>query len=286
MRLIIESGIYCIDLAIWCGLQSGAAYNRERLLFGNLRYFKFLPTFFSDIDFKKENIIENDVKSEPPVLTIDEDVPPPLLPSSAVPTPIPASANNVVPVITVEDSTPVNNENEHRQTHFKDQFHPPSSVTSKSSTASNYSSNSSVNTTPFTPQQQHQHSSLINLSPMKKQPPPTSISTSVSSVIPPLPPPPASNPIVFTKKEWDHEERRKVETRNNNMRQIIYKEVKRPGRNYDRLLELLRGLHGPSDIRQQYIKDVIREAMRFKRQHLAKIIEQNMSNLVSVESPT
>ena len=35
-------------------------------------------------------------------------------------------------------------------------------------------------------------------------------------------------------KEWNHEERRKVETRNNNMRQIIYKEVKRPGKNYDR----------------------------------------------------
>ena len=37
------------------------------------------------------------------------------------------------------------------------------------------------------------------------------------------------------------------------MRQIIYKEVKRPGRNYDRLLELLKELHGPTDVRQQYI---------------------------------
>ena len=50
---------------------------------------------------------------------------------------------------------------------------------------------------------------------------------------------PTHHPLPIIKKEqkeWNHEERRKVETRNNNMRQIIYKEVKRPGRNYDRLL--------------------------------------------------
>merc|ERR1712045_328304 len=85
-------------------------------------------------------------------------------------------------------------------------------------------------------------------------------------------------------KEWNHEERRKVETRNNNMRQIIYKEVKRPGRNYDKLLELLKELHGPAEIRQQYILDVIKEANRFKRNHMAQIIQQNMPNLVSIDS--
>jgi len=62
---------------------------------------------------------------------------------------------------------------------------------------------------------------------------------------------PTHHPLPIIKKEqkeWNHEERRKVETRNNNMRQIIYKEVKRPGRNYDRLLGLLKELHGPADI--------------------------------------
>lgn len=89
---------------------------------------------------------------------------------------------------------------------------------------------------------------------------------------------------ITNNKEWNHEERRKVETRNNNMRQIIYKEVKRPGKNYDRLLELLKELHGPADIRQQYIMDVIKEANRFKRNHMAQIIQQNMPNLVSIDS--
>ena len=97
---------------------------------------------------------------------------------------------------------------------------------------------------------------------------------------------PSSLPT-FVKKTteiWDREERRKVETRNNNMRQTIYKEVKRPGRNYDRLLELLKELHGPADIRQQYILDVIKEATRFKRNHMAKIILQHMPSLVSIDS--
>ena len=96
----------------------------------------------------------------------------------------------------------------------------------------------------------------------------------------------AEKPVKIETKlpEWDNEERRKSETRNNNMRQIIYKEVKRPGRNYDRLLELLKELHGPADIRQQYIIEVIKEANRFKRNHMAQTILQLMPNLVSIDS--
>ena len=89
---------------------------------------------------------------------------------------------------------------------------------------------------------------------------------------------------VVSESVWDREERRKVETRNNNMRQTIYKEVKKPGRNYDRLLELLKELQGPVDIRQQYILDVIKEATRFKRTHMAQIILQQMPNLVAIDS--
>lgn len=61
------------------------------------------------------------------------------------------------------------------------------------------------------------------------------------------------------------------------MRQIIYKEVKRPGRNYDRLLELLKELHGPADIRQQYIlgmQAAFSDTSKIEaRQCLAKFIE-------------
>ena len=41
-----------------------------------------------------------------------------------------------------------------------------------------------------------------------------------------------------------------------NMRQIIYKEVKRPGRNHERLFQMLRELHGPRHVRKDYISEV------------------------------
>ena len=54
------------------------------------------------------------------------------------------------------------------------------------------------------------------------------------------------------------------------MRQIIYKEVKRPGKNHQRLIQMLKeDLHGPSHIRREYVKEVIAEAARFKRKALA-----------------
>ena len=69
------------------------------------------------------------------------------------------------------------------------------------------------------------------------------------------------------------------------MRQVIYKEVKRPGKNHDKLMQMLRDdLHGPPQIRRDYIKEVIAEAGRFKRKALADILEQKMEELVSVLS--
>ena len=51
------------------------------------------------------------------------------------------------------------------------------------------------------------------------------------------------------------EELKSVKLRNQNMRQIIYKEVKRPGLNHDRLMEMLKNdLNGPASVRREYIK--------------------------------
>ena len=79
------------------------------------------------------------------------------------------------------------------------------------------------------------------------------------------------------------EELRSINLRNQNMRQIIYKEVKRPGKNHDRLFKMLKeDLHGPPQIRKDYIKEVIAEAGRFKRKALVDLIEQKMEELVIV----
>jgi hypothetical protein len=79
------------------------------------------------------------------------------------------------------------------------------------------------------------------------------------------------------------EELRSINLRNQNIRQVIYKEVKRPGKNHDRLIQMLKeDLHGPPQIRRDYIKEVIAEAGRFKRKALVDLLEQRIEELVIV----
>lgn len=48
-----------------------------------------------------------------------------------------------------------------------------------------------------------------------------------------------------------NDELRRVKILNQNMRQLIYKEVKRPGKNHQKLFEMLkRDLHGPRQVRR------------------------------------
>ena len=58
------------------------------------------------------------------------------------------------------------------------------------------------------------------------------------------------------------EELRSFRLRNNNVRQLIYKEVKRPGRCHVHLWKMLEGLHGPPWVRKQFIHEVKQEALR------------------------
>ena len=89
------------------------------------------------------------------------------------------------------------------------------------------------------------------------------------------------NRMVFDEPKLTKEEMRSINLRNQNMRQVIYKEVKRPGKNHDRLLQMLREeLHGPPQVRRSYIREVIAEAGRFKRKALADLLEQKMEELV------
>ena len=62
--------------------------------------------------------------------------------------------------------------------------------------------------------------------------------------------------------ELSKEELRCVLIRNQNMRQMIYKEVKRPGRCHVHLWKMLEGLHGPPWVRKQFIHEVKQEALR------------------------
>ena len=94
----------------------------------------------------------------------------------------------------------------------------------------------------------------------------------------------AESPLAdVTLPQLNKEELRRINLRNQNMRQIIYKEVKRPGKNHERLIQMLKkDLHGPSQIRREYVKEVIAEAGRFKRKGLVELLEQQMEEIVTV----
>ena len=64
-------------------------------------------------------------------------------------------------------------------------------------------------------------------------------------------------------EELSPDELRSIRLRNNNVRQLIYKEVKKPGRSHGGLWEMLSNLHGPPWIKRQFIQEVRQEAVRY-----------------------
>ena len=67
---------------------------------------------------------------------------------------------------------------------------------------------------------------------------------------------------VAVEKKLTPEELRSIKLRNNNVRQLIYKEVKRPGKCHNLLWKMLEELHGPPWVRKQFIREVKQEAIR------------------------
>ena len=63
-------------------------------------------------------------------------------------------------------------------------------------------------------------------------------------------------------KSLTEDELRSIKLRNNNVRQLIYKEVKRPGKLHLNLWKMLEELHGPAWIKKQFIQEVKQEALR------------------------
>ena len=69
-------------------------------------------------------------------------------------------------------------------------------------------------------------------------------------------------PVKERSRSYSAEELRSIRLRNNNVRQLIYKEVKKPGRAHGELWEMLARLHGPDWVRRQFIMEVKQEAVR------------------------
>ncbi|CAO2622006.1 Integrator complex subunit 6-like [Lemmus lemmus] len=60
----------------------------------------------------------------------------------------------------------------------------------------------------------------------------------------------------------------------------LMKEIRRYGRKYGRLFELLEEVQGPLEIQIQFVEFAIKEAARFKRHHLIQLLEKKHEEML------
>ncbi|XP_067853444.1 integrator complex subunit 6 isoform X3 [Heptranchias perlo] len=72
-----------------------------------------------------------------------------------------------------------------------------------------------------------------------------------------------------------------VEGNNAELRIKVMKEIRKPGRNYDRLFRLLEDIQGPVEIQRNFIQNTIKEAARFKRRVLIQQLERVLEDVIS-----
>ncbi|XP_011351707.1 integrator complex subunit 6 isoform X3 [Ooceraea biroi] len=75
------------------------------------------------------------------------------------------------------------------------------------------------------------------------------------------------------------EELEDIRRHNLNIRDLVYKEVRRRGTNYATLLSHLRQIQGTLDIRLAFVKDIVKESLRFKRRNLASVLEEYLKDI-------
>lgn len=79
---------------------------------------------------------------------------------------------------------------------------------------------------------------------------------------------------VLTKKELED-----IRRHNLSVRELVYKEVRRRGTNYETLFSHLHQIQGTLDIRLAFLRDIVKESLRFKRRNLASLLEDHLKNL-------
>ncbi|XP_023951174.2 integrator complex subunit 6 [Bicyclus anynana] len=70
-----------------------------------------------------------------------------------------------------------------------------------------------------------------------------------------------------------------IKKHNLGVRSEVYRAVRRPGKDYTKLFEILKQLQGSVDVKKEVIRDVISESLRFKRRALAQLLEDFLAGL-------
>ncbi|EFA02055.1 integrator complex subunit 6 [Tribolium castaneum] len=80
------------------------------------------------------------------------------------------------------------------------------------------------------------------------------------------------------------EDLQEIENQNNEIRKHLHKLVRRPGKNFTELFDNIKTLKGNIEIQVKMVELIIKESLRFKRQHLAHLLEEYIQNLLSCEN--
>ncbi|XP_026476491.1 integrator complex subunit 6-like [Ctenocephalides felis] len=70
-----------------------------------------------------------------------------------------------------------------------------------------------------------------------------------------------------------------IKKHNLSVRKLVYKEVRRPGRNFAPLFDHLETMQGTLDVRVLLVKEIIKECLRFKRKTLASLLEEFLKRI-------
>ncbi|XP_053681676.1 integrator complex subunit 6 [Sabethes cyaneus] len=79
------------------------------------------------------------------------------------------------------------------------------------------------------------------------------------------------------------QERQRIREENYETRSIIFKDIRRPGRNYSLLLEHLPLIKGDLPIRKAFIEMCVKEALRFRRKNMANSIQEWWENQLAAD---
>lgn len=70
---------------------------------------------------------------------------------------------------------------------------------------------------------------------------------------------------------------------NRQLRRVVFKELRKPGRNFDQLFDELNKMQGDLATRLAFVQDVVNEAMRYKRKRVVELLEEYKQSMIQYE---
>lgn len=105
----------------------------------------------------------------------------------------------------------------------------------------------------------------------------------LSPKTPPIEETPSDIPNQTNKLSAKKEMNMNIWANNIRLRHQVCKELKKPGRSYEKLFSFLNKVQGTLDTKRAFIKDIIHEAGRFKKKVLIQLLEQFEQTLIQAD---